>query len=86
MFNVVKTLSVHILIGADFIDKYVTGIYPSGRRLKPTNSITIAMILTGALDELGIAIASAQEEANRRHSDYTREAEIKINAKLEVAE
>lgn len=33
-FNVMETLSVNIIIGKNFIDKYVTGIHPFERKVK----------------------------------------------------
>lgn len=47
-FVVVEALSVNILIGTNFMDKYVRSIYPIERILKPLGSKLIAILSTEA--------------------------------------
>lgn len=77
IINVVKTLSVNIIIAIYFIDKYLTSMYPTERRLKPPRSRPDAILLAGGSDKLAVPTALAQQEKSLRDCNYNRKSETK---------
>lgn len=61
-FIVIDTLPVENLIGADFIDKHITGIYKIERKLDPLCSKLIPILSTAASEKLAFVTASAQQK------------------------
>lgn len=83
IFIVIETLSVDILIGTDFLDKYATGSYSTEKQLKLLLSITIAILSTRVSDKLTISTTSMQQEEERPDSNYI--CKSKNTVKLGVA-
>lgn len=70
IFYVVEPFPVNILIGTDFSDEHVTGIYPAERKLRPENLKPKAILSTVASKKLEIATASDPEVESHRASIY----------------
>lgn len=81
----VETLSVNILIGNNFMLKYVTSIYTTERWFKPLSSRRIAIHLTEGSDKLVLATTSGEGKEKRRDSDYIHKSVMKSTAKLRYA-
>lgn len=82
--NEIESLSVSMLIGTDFMDKHVTSIYITKRKLKPLSSGRIAILSIGGQGQIAKSVALSHKEKEDHGSDYIRGSEMNNNVRLTV--